>query len=698
MGAGEAPAATQTVHHFTAKSMTTKLPIVVFFALLCMRAGFGQFPSRPQATEADNAAVVPKSGGVAVVEGIDDLEAYGGTAQVLFCKDPVRGGTFVRTASTGTPNGGTSFRAGGKNNALWVRQGQQGQGLNVNWFGARGDSLTDNAAAIQTAIDYASASGGGIVIIPSGKYGLRSSLILKNNVILEGMNKYGSILYALADNFTLVIRHTTSGPQAAGYVGLRNLCLWGYGDRNTTQGSGDCRLARIGNSQKIFYENVYGKWARNMGLTATGDQVTVSGCELEYILRDGINVTECRRAIITNNRGTFIEDDFIAAHVARSTNPRLPLTQQTIVTGNEFFNAQGIVVLGARNATISNNTGRFVRGRGIAVGCDYASDEGFSDGLNILITNNTLADVFNMTLIGRGNAANAIQLTLPPATPGRGYTARVAPGAYDTKTRAFQKPDPYWNYAGTNRPLGSSMGIIISNNSVMQTLSGLTTVADARYGLLWTKQGFKNVKTPGTICYAGTETAPNSAGINVGGAVRGIIISQNFIHGFRRSVTFDSTSAKQNVKIQGNLFQRSINAVVLDPPAGSYSTEIEILGNTFDPDPYLEAADRAGGGWKNLDTHPYSAVVMPDARGVYLHDNTFKNCKKIAHLTTASAYSCLNNIYLCDPRKKSGIGQLLSPQTNVVVTTGSDPTSPDFNELRSISAPSALSVGEKPNH
>ena len=55
---------------------------------------------------------------------------------------------------------------------------------NVMSFGAAGDGTTDDAAAIQKAIDRASENGGGTVIFPSDKTFMCSPIHLKSNVTL----------------------------------------------------------------------------------------------------------------------------------------------------------------------------------------------------------------------------------------------------------------------------------------------------------------------------------------------------------------------------------------------------------------------------------------------------------------------------------------------------------------------------------
>ena len=65
---------------------------------------------------------------------------------------------------------------------------------NVKGYGAKGDGTTDDATAIQSAIDAAGASGGGTVYIPKGTYLIGTTLNLPSNVHVLGEGKDVTIL------------------------------------------------------------------------------------------------------------------------------------------------------------------------------------------------------------------------------------------------------------------------------------------------------------------------------------------------------------------------------------------------------------------------------------------------------------------------------------------------------------------------
>lgn len=85
------------------------------------------------------------------------------------------GGTFYWDADeTASEDGGTVFAPGGAEKGRYVRV-RENHHVNVKWFGAAGDGMTDDTAAIQAAIDALPATGGE-VILPGGHYAISRTL------------------------------------------------------------------------------------------------------------------------------------------------------------------------------------------------------------------------------------------------------------------------------------------------------------------------------------------------------------------------------------------------------------------------------------------------------------------------------------------------------------------------------------------
>src|SRR5947209_8344268 len=64
-------------------------------------------------------------------------------------------------------------------------------------FGAKGDGIAKDTAAIQRAIDSAASQGGGTVIVPPGRY-VSGTIHLKSNITLHLDN--GAVLLASPEN------------------------------------------------------------------------------------------------------------------------------------------------------------------------------------------------------------------------------------------------------------------------------------------------------------------------------------------------------------------------------------------------------------------------------------------------------------------------------------------------------------------
>ncbi|MEV8182944.1 glycosyl hydrolase family 28-related protein [Specibacter sp. NPDC078692] len=87
--------------------------------------------------------------------------------------------------------------------------------FNVRDYGAKGDSATDETAAVQAAMNAIKVAGGGVLWFPNGEYVIHGNVILCDNVSITGAKG-------------AVIRKTTGSINYAVFVGLAGANL-GYG-------------------------------------------------------------------------------------------------------------------------------------------------------------------------------------------------------------------------------------------------------------------------------------------------------------------------------------------------------------------------------------------------------------------------------------------------------------------------------------
>ena len=153
--------------------------------------------------------------------------------------------------------------------------------INVKDFGAVGDKVTDDSAAINTAIDTVSAAGGGTIYFPVGRYVVGSTVILKSNVILEGDGIGRTVIHGRAGTSHNLLETEgfasltgTNSPSGPLCFGLRNLTI--NGNRWNRTGSGLC-LNIYGYDYELtnveIYDSrgigFYSEWAIHAGVPVT---------------------------------------------------------------------------------------------------------------------------------------------------------------------------------------------------------------------------------------------------------------------------------------------------------------------------------------------------------------------------------------------------------------------------------------------
>jgi hypothetical protein len=173
----------------------------------------------------------------------------------------------------------------------------------VKQFGATGNGVTDDTAAIQAAINAVEAAGGGLVFIPAGVYIISASLNLRANVLVQG--EFGGTMIEMADNANINGMFVSSG--AIPFFGLRDLILNGnrggqsgfpgtsvglrLAHATTTPGFGGNSLINSGNEVNDAYARI-----ENVIIVAVdGDGIQASG-----------SVVHCRNIIVIGCHGIGI--------------------------------------------------------------------------------------------------------------------------------------------------------------------------------------------------------------------------------------------------------------------------------------------------------------------------------------------------------------------------------------------------------
>ena len=91
----------------------------------------------------------------------------GGVVYLLGYTDDGDGGEGLFKWDSSTPLGDDDGTIAGSATGRWLRQFQGA--VNVKWWGAKGDGVTDDRGAVQAAIDYLGTAGG-VVYFPNGVY------------------------------------------------------------------------------------------------------------------------------------------------------------------------------------------------------------------------------------------------------------------------------------------------------------------------------------------------------------------------------------------------------------------------------------------------------------------------------------------------------------------------------------------------
>ncbi len=182
-----------------------------------------------------------------------------------------------------------------------------GKSYDITRYGAKGDEKTVNTKFIQKAIDDCSKNGGGIVVIPKGKF-FTGTVLLKDNVTLsmeEGASLLGSTDindYQLVDPF----RTGNGAPMGYCFIGAVNAKNVGITGKGTIDGRGNDLLALAGKSKRPFLV----RFVKSTGITLEGIHLTGSAawtCHFFACKNVGISKVSIYSRGLGNNDGFDID-------------------------------------------------------------------------------------------------------------------------------------------------------------------------------------------------------------------------------------------------------------------------------------------------------------------------------------------------------------------------------------------------------
>ena len=322
-------------------------------------------------------------------------------------------------------------------NSLFATTGQEnesGPKYNVLNFGAKGDGLTKDTHAVQSAIDSCSAHGGGTVSFPSGIY-LCGSLHLRSNIALY--LDHGSVIRMSKDNEDFdpyeKLNFKNAGDKETSFFhyalicgeNLEHIAILGTGiiDGNRIKRGGPKPIA-LKRCSQVIIRDITLKNAPNYNISMLGtDFVNISGVTILNGFSDGIDPDGCKNVRISD---CYIDsfDDAIVPKASYSLGylrsvENLTVTNCILASNCNAFKFGTESGGGFKNVTVSNCT---VIARKVGKPADAGIALESVDGAEIegvTITNISMDNIISPLFLRLGNRGRDM------ATPKPGYLRNV---------------------------------------------------------------------------------------------------------------------------------------------------------------------------------------------------------------------------------------------------------------------------------
>jgi len=612
--------------------------------------------------------------------------------------------------------------------------------INVFDYGAVADGAdtgsaftgTDNTASFQAALN-AAGSAGAKMYIPAGKYRFAANLVnntsnltLNNDVhIIEG---YGAELliddnagthYSALDFIRTANLDSSTNLDDRELLQINGVTFRGRWSHNNYYAG--TNVLTVQNFSRIELNNVKAydlpsKFSRSRYNGA----LVISGFEGKRIASDCIRFVDTPNVEITNINLFEIDDDCIALPLS---NAALSDSRSRITISNATIEkCEGILILGARVATLSNIAMRLCMGTQIYVGGKVGT-EGVAAPHSLTLSNITITDPLNRAdggSIGSPPTVMATSLdsaiTITGIEPTDGTTA-VKPEYYDSASGAFVTPyqldtssNPIMYNYGTSNTLTSAYNVVIDGCTVMRTLPAVTNYSDWGLGLAFNRYG----RYDPAVALA--NWADN--GIQLNGSIKNAVVSDCTVMGFTegagvylRSLAADAAERErefENILIDGCSVRDckygvSHSAVAATLP---FTWSVVVRDCTFDLDPFHTSSARTSplnGSFQSgigVSDRPVG-VYFRQCYGWSIHNCSFANCYDsiLANANFFQQADVKNNILLCEPSaigfstSNLGIGDVPAGGNAFVhYVIDGDPTSATYTQITTIPVGEASAV------
>lgn len=567
-------------------------------------------------------------------------------------------------------------------------------GVSVKSFGAKGDGVTNDSAAIEAGLNYQN-NNNCTLFFPAGTYYMSNSSITLSlsRVVMKGESsesvtiKYDDSLNGSMNNAIGLLNL-----ERADISGIKFESDWGEsGNYSTISHMLVLRSASYSNStsfgrESVSIENCEFNKIRYMSAIISGfKHVQVTNCRFIDCARDGVRAVSNRNVIVTNNFFRNVCDDAVAIH---TQDPKMsfPVDTRYVVSGNILEDSQGIAILGGKKVTVNGNSITRPIVRGVFVGQRLGDfTEGGTPSFAISIQDNIITDVFRGTVFspsGAGGAAEYIKLTSDFLEAGPASSKPNYPDSNGNFTEAI--PYLYDNdvdASGTTHP--GAFDVIVKGNVCKRTLT---------YGVNYTSYGYgqRKMKVDGLVDPTITRSDFGDRMIYFRGAFRNVILSDNVLNGGPDvGIYIDGFTADADVQIDNFVIKSNI---LFDMREGIFSkgrNHVTADSNIFDLDPYHNHPNRNNDGtWATDVTNSAGNVgievrVYPNS-SVFAHGNTFKNMPSIYFGGSESDYNFKDNfvyakVFGVNNPNNQGIRSFGVVDRHIIVSVDGNPNVSNYN-------------------